>query len=66
MPQYFRYPRPAPPEDNDLIQRISAIKAALGPKLLILTHHYQRYEIVALGDYQGDSFALASKSDGRP
>lgn len=62
MPQHFRHPRPAPPEESDLIQRISAIKAALGPQLLILTHHYQRYEIVALGDYQGDSFALASKS----
>jgi quinolinate synthase len=62
MPQLFRHTRPEPPEDSDLIQRISAIKAALGPQLLILTHHYQRYEIVALGDYQGDSFALASKS----
>jgi quinolinate synthase len=62
MPQHFRDTRPAPPEESDLIERIGAIKAALGRKLLILTHHYQRYEIVALGDYQGDSFALARKS----
>jgi quinolinate synthase len=62
MPQRFRDTRSALPEENGLIERISAIKAALGPELLILTHHYQRYEIVALGDYRGDSFGLARKS----
>lgn len=62
MPQHFRDTRPAPPEESDVVQRICAIKADLGRKLLILTHHYQRHEIVALGDYQGDSFALARKS----
>lgn len=51
-----------PQEEGDLIERVNAIKAALGRKLLILTHHYQRYEIVALGDYKGDSFGLSRKS----
>ena len=41
---------------------IRALKAALGPELLILTHHYQRLEIVALGDYRGDSFGLSQKA----
>ncbi len=53
-----------PQEEGDLIERVNAIKAALGRKLLILTHHYQRYEIVALGDYKGDSFGLSRKSAG--
>jgi len=38
------------------MERVRALKAALGRKPLILTHHYQRDEIVALGDYPGDSF----------
>jgi quinolinate synthase len=62
MQQQFRDTWPTPLEEGDLIERISAIKAALGPKLLILTHHYQRHEIVALGDYKGDSFGLSRKS----
>ena len=62
MQRQFRDTWQAPLEEGDLIDRISAIKAALGRKLLILTHHYQRHEIVALGDYKGDSFGLSRKS----
>ncbi len=62
MPRLFRDTWQVPLEAEDLIERISAIKAALGRKLLILAHHYQRYEIVALGDYKGDSFGLSRKS----
>lgn len=62
MQRQFRDTWQAPLEEGDLIERISAIKAALGRKLLILTHHYQRHEIVALGDYKGDSFGLSRKS----
>ena len=51
-----------PPEEAELVERIRAIKAVLGRELLILTHHYQRSEIVTLGDYRGDSFGLSSKA----
>jgi quinolinate synthase len=50
------------PDDQTLISEIQAVKAVLGSELLILTHHYQRPEIVALGDYRGDSLALAQKA----
>jgi quinolinate synthase len=49
-------------DDKKIIDGIQAIKDHLGKELLILTHHYQRKEIVALGDYQGDSFGLSQKA----
>ncbi len=51
--------------DNDTrerIDKIMAIKQALGKQLVILTHHYQRKEIVDLGDHRGDSFALSQRA----
>lgn len=53
---------PALPKEMELMEEIWALKAALGPELLILTHHYQRQEIVALGDYRGDSFGLSQRA----
>lgn len=50
------------PGDKETIERIAALKERLGKRLLILTHHYQRKEIVALGDYKGDSFGLSQKA----
>jgi len=49
-------------EDKEIIEQILGIKEALGERLLILTHHYQRKEIVDLGDYRGDSFGLSQKA----
>ncbi len=49
-------------EEKQIIDGIHAIKNDLGKELLILTHHYQRKEIVALGNYQGDSFGLSQKA----
>ena len=46
----------------ETIERILAKKKELGDELLILTHHYQRREIVELGDYRGDSFDLSRKA----
>ena len=46
-------------ENQLVIKRIQQIKKKLGDKLIILTHHYQRKEIVDLGDYRGDSFGLS-------
>ena len=50
------------PQEAEFIERVRAMKAVLGRELLILTHHYQRPEIVALGDYRGDSFGLSRKA----
>ena len=35
---------------KEIIEQIRGIKEALGERLLILTHHYQRKDIVDLGD----------------
>ncbi|MBN1849169.1 MAG: quinolinate synthase NadA [Deltaproteobacteria bacterium] len=48
--------------EKEIIPRINKIKKSLGDKLIILTHHYQRKEIVDLGDYKGDSFDLSQKA----
>ncbi|MCK4858447.1 MAG: quinolinate synthase NadA [candidate division Zixibacteria bacterium] len=44
--------------DDELRERILASKEELGKRLVILTHHYQRREVVAFGDFKGDSYAL--------
>jgi len=49
-------------KNKDLTQKIVNIKETLGKELLILTHHYQRKEIVDLGNYCGDSFGLSQKA----
>ena len=49
-------------DDKELMKQILNIKETLGEELVILTHHYQRKEIVDLGDYQGDSFALSQRA----
>ena len=49
-------------DENQIKDRIVAIKKSLGKKLLILTHHYQRREIIELGDFSGDSFGLSQKA----
>ncbi|MCP3901687.1 MAG: quinolinate synthase NadA, partial [Desulfobacteraceae bacterium] len=49
-------------ETNELIQKIKEKKKELGDKVVILTHHYQRKDIVDLGDFSGDSFALSAKA----
>ena len=45
-----------------LSDRIKEIKAQRKRELIILTHHYQRKEVVDLGDVQGDSFALSQRA----
>ncbi|MBW2368881.1 MAG: quinolinate synthase NadA, partial [Deltaproteobacteria bacterium] len=49
-------------EDKKRIEQILALKESLGEELIILAHHYQRKEIVDLGDYRGDSFGLSQKA----
>jgi quinolinate synthase len=46
--------------DDEMALRITAARAALGDRLVILGHHYQRDEVIRFADYTGDSFKLAN------
>lgn len=48
--------------DTELVERIRVLKKQLGKELVILAHHYQRKEIVELGDHRGDSLALSQRA----
>ncbi len=52
--------------DPDLVARAAAAKAALGDRVFILGHHYQRDEVVEFADVMGDSFKLAKDAAARP
>ena len=45
--------------EDELVSRIATAKEALGNRLLILGHHYQRDEVIRWADKVGDSFKLA-------
>lgn len=46
-------------QPEELDHRIAAARAALGERLTILGHHYQRDEVIKYADFTGDSFKLA-------
>lgn len=54
------------PSDPDLVARATAAKAALGDRVFVLGHHYQRDEVVQFADVTGDSFKLAREAAARP
>src|SRR5258705_1958695 len=54
------------PSDPTLVARAQAAKAALGERLFILGHHYQRDEVIQFADVTGDSFKLAKDAAARP
>ena len=45
--------------NEELHARIAAVRAEMGPRLLILGHHYQQDEVIALSDLRGDSYQLS-------
>src|SRR5215471_11088207 len=45
--------------NEELARRINAVRAEMGSRLLILGHHYQQDEVIALSDLQGDSYQLS-------
>jgi quinolinate synthase len=47
-------------EKSALMDRISQVRRRLGRQLLILGHHYQQDDVIALSDLRGDSYQLAS------
>src|SRR5260370_22300779 len=51
---------------SELDRRIRAAKAALGDRLVILGHFYQRDEVIQYADFVGDSFQLANAARTRP
>lgn len=53
-------------DEDELHRRIRAAKEALGERLLILGHFYQRDEVVEHADYLGDSYQLAKATLARP
>ncbi|MFT6563376.1 MAG: quinolinate synthase [Actinomycetes bacterium] len=54
------------PSDPDLAARARAAKEALGDRVFVLGHHYQRDEVVEFADVTGDSFKLAREAAARP
>src|SRR5919197_6160383 len=54
------------PSDPDLVERARAAKAALGDRVFVLGHHYQRGEVIQFADVTGDSFKLAQQAAARP
>ncbi|HEX5428113.1 MAG TPA: quinolinate synthase NadA, partial [Pedococcus sp.] len=54
------------PSDPGLVERARAAKAALGDRVFVLGHHYQRDEVIEFADVTGDSFKLAKEAAARP
>jgi quinolinate synthase len=46
-------------DDDTLAERITAAKRALGTRVVVLGHHYQRDDIIRHADITGDSYKLA-------
>ena len=54
------------PSDPTLVARARAAKEALGDRVFVLGHHYQRNEVIQFADVTGDSFRLAQQAAARP
>ncbi len=52
--------------DPALVERARRARAALGERLFVLGHHYQRDEVIQFADVTGDSFKLAREAAARP
>jgi quinolinate synthase len=49
-------------DDPALEDRARAAKAALGERVFVLGHHYQRDQVIAFADARGDSFELSRQA----
>jgi quinolinate synthase len=61
LPQEYRVASAA-----ELDLRVRAAKHALGERVVILGHFYQRDEVIKYADFVGDSFQLAQAAKSRP
>jgi quinolinate synthase len=61
LPQEYRQA-----SKSELDRRIRDAKAALGERVVILGHFYQRDEVIQYTDFVGDSFQLANAARTRP
>ncbi len=52
--------------DPTLVERARQAKEALGDRVFVLGHHYQRDEVIQFADVTGDSFRLAQQAAARP
>ncbi|HZS06775.1 MAG TPA: quinolinate synthase NadA [Blastocatellia bacterium] len=52
--------------ETELYERIENARRALGERLVILGHHYQRSDVICHADFEGDSFKLAQQAASRP
>lgn len=59
LEDYFTLP------DQELHERIEQVRRDLGPRLVILGHHYQRDDVVQHADFLGDSFRLSVQAASR-
>ncbi len=50
---------------GEIRERIQAAKRKLGPRLVILGHHYQRESVVEFADFRGDSLKLSQLAAGQ-
>src|SRR5438270_2948034 len=50
--------------NEELAARIEAVRKQMGPKLLILGHHYQQDEVIEHSDLRGDSYQLSQMAAG--
>src|SRR5438128_7086266 len=71
MPTTLQAPSPAHDlkpykslENHTLTARIQAVRKHFGPQLVILGHHYQQDEVIALSDWRGDSYGLSQHAAG--
>jgi quinolinate synthase len=44
---------------QEITQRVRLARQRLGPRCVVLGHHYQREDIIQFADFRGDSFKLA-------
>jgi len=49
-------------DDAALAERIAAVRRRMGPRLVILGHHYQQDGVIAHADFQGDSYQLSKSA----
>jgi quinolinate synthase len=46
-------------DNTELQARIAAVRNSLGSRLIVLGHHYQQDEVIAMSDLRGDSYQLS-------